>query len=524
MPRRERVTTALIRLTFLFGLCGVEALAGPGEASRVGQWDRFEREVRNENAYANPWRDVTLEVSYAKPDGSTIRFWGFHDGGRTWKIRFMPDQVGPWRYKAEFSDGSPGVEGTFECVSSAIPGMLCVHEENPIWFEFRGGPAIVVRSFHIGDRFFADGDNAVTGETWSARQRTVFLDWAQGQGYNMLSVASHYLNRDSKGRGRGWNTPDLWDAKRDQPNPAEYQRMERVLDDLAARRVLVYPFAGFFGRDSDFPRDPTLQDLYIRYTLARLAPYRNILLVVGGPEPRLKNAPYLTVEEIHRLGRRIASLDVFGHPLSVHNPTGDDEFRDADWSSYGILQGPKTRNRKQLSDGLLRNHHGSKPLYAQETLWAGNQYHPQYSLDDLRKNAWVLLMSATAINFGDMNGNSSSGFSGTLDLTEKVQVRHDVLRKVWDFFETIPFGRMQPRQDLVDNGYCLAEPGRQYLVYLERPGSVRVAVEAGPYDIRWINAQDTNDVRQAGVMESGGPLASPQEGDDWLLYLTHRDG
>jgi hypothetical protein len=131
-------------------------------------------------------------------------------------------------------------------------------------------------------------------------------------------------------------------------------------------------------------------------------------------------------------------------------------------------------------------------------------------------------MSAAAINFGDMDGDSSSGFSGTLDLDRRVQERHDVLKKVWDFFETVPFQRMRPRQDLVDNGYCLAEPGRQYLVYLESPGSVTVRLEGGPYQMRWINAQKTSDTRDGGTTAERRVLTPPQEGD-WLLHLTDPD-
>ncbi|MCU0916798.1 MAG: DUF4038 domain-containing protein [Planctomycetes bacterium] len=338
----------------------------------------------------------------------------------------------------------------------------------------------------------------------------------------MLSIASHYLNRDSPGRGKGWNTPDLWDAKTQQPNPAEYRRMERILDDLASRRMMVYPFAGFFGRDSDFPRDPAKQDLYLRYTLARLGAYWNVLLLVAGPEPLLKGKPYLSADEINRLGRRIKELDVFGHPRSVHNPTGDDAFRDADWTTYGVLQGPKTLDRKRLSAGLLKNHHEAKPLYAQETLWPGNKFHPPYTPDDIRKNAYVMILSGATINLGDMDGDSSSGFSGTMDLDRRVQARHDILKAVWDFFETVPYYRMKPRQDLVDNGYCLAEPGRQYLVYLDSPGTVAVRRPTGTYKVQWINPRNTRDMRDGGTMTTGQPVASPPEGD-WLLYLTRTD-
>ncbi len=121
----------------------------------VGQWDRFEALIENTKRYDDPYRDVTLEAVYTRPDGVTVRFPGFHDGENVWRIRFMPDRLGTWKYKASFSDGSPGVRGRFECVSSKISGMISVDDSNPIWFGFKGGDHVLVRSFHVGDRFFA---------------------------------------------------------------------------------------------------------------------------------------------------------------------------------------------------------------------------------------------------------------------------------------------------------------------------------------------------------------------------------
>jgi len=137
----------------------------------------------------------------------------------------------------------------------------------------------------------------------------------------MLSIASHYLTETAK-EGPGVEYAGSVDARTQQPNPREYQRMERILNDLASRRIMVYPFAGFFGRDSDFPRDEKKQELYLRYTLARLGSYWNVLLLVSGPEPLLKGKPFLNADEIKPPGQADQrSWMLFGHPLSVHNPT-----------------------------------------------------------------------------------------------------------------------------------------------------------------------------------------------------------
>ena len=412
-------------------------------APNIACWDLFETDITNPNTYTNPFEDVTLNATFQSPQGETTSFWGFYNGNSTWKLRFMPNQIGTWTYEAIFSDGTPGIQGQFECVSSDIPGLLNKHESNPIWFGFKNGQHFLPRSFHIGDCFFANEPNTVTGAQWNPNMRTEFLNWLQEQNYNMLSIASHYLNRQSDDRGNGWQTPNLWDTDAQIPCPSEYTRMEKVLTDLAQRKILVYPFAGLFGRNANYPTNHAKQETYIRYTLARLAPYWNLLFMVGGPEPHMQKGRYLSDEDINRIGQCIQALDPFGHLLSVHNPTGDDFFRQEDWVSYIILQGPKTIDRKKLGEDHLRNSHPNKPLYAQETLWPGNTLHSKrighdYTPNDIRKNAFVMLFSAAAINFADMDGLSSSGFSGRPDLALKKQPIHDIIQNVWNIFETFP--------------------------------------------------------------------------------------
>jgi len=199
----------------------------------VGQWERWELRVPGIRDVRDPYRDVKLDVTLTRPDGSQVKWWGYYDGDGIWRIRFLPDQVGLWRYEARFVGrasslpGSPEAGstagwkpssrdrtgGSFECVASDSPGMLCVDTSNPIWFGHRGGGPVQLRGLHVGDRFFADN--------WPHAQRVEFLEWVRDQRYNLLSVASHYLNRDADGRGRGWQTPKLWPL-----DAAKYQRLE----------------------------------------------------------------------------------------------------------------------------------------------------------------------------------------------------------------------------------------------------------------------------------------------------------
>src|SRR5690606_13920404 len=155
--------------------------------------------LTNARRYANPFVDVDLLATLTSPDGRTINAWGFYDGARTWKLRFMPDQTGTWQYVVYFSNRpEQKISGSFECVSSDIAGLVTADETNPVWFGFKGGGHIFVRSFHTGDRFFASN--------WPAEKRSEFLDCIADNNYHTLSIASHYLNREGEGRGTGWDT------------------------------------------------------------------------------------------------------------------------------------------------------------------------------------------------------------------------------------------------------------------------------------------------------------------------------
>jgi regulation of enolase protein 1 (concanavalin A-like superfamily) len=496
-------------LGFLFLLFATSV----GTRAQTPQWDRWETTVPNTHAYSDPYRDVTLNVTFTKPSGATVTFWGFYDGGTTWKLRYMPDQTGTWSYTATFNDGQPGKSGTFVCSASNNPGMLKAYAGNPRWFGFSNGDPVLIRSLHVPGLFkfvIDDPDNAADGN-----ERGPFLDWAATQGYNLFSTmffstrnpANSGVSTDSSG-------PKLWPL-----DAASFRKCETILNDLSDRRMMVYCFTGFFGNSSPQPTAAADRTLYIRYCLARFGPYWNVLHSVGGPEVR----DVLSDSTINSLGNEISAADPFGHPLGAHQRDGDDVFRTQPWCGYVTLQHEIT-NLSTLNSYFLNNYVSGKPVYAQETLWMGNVLQPAWTLTDLRKHMWVHMMSAVSYNAGDQNGKNDSGFGASMVLGERIQARHDIPKKIWDFMESIPFHRMSPRQDLRSNGFMLAEVGAQYLCYLPTGGSTNITVGSGTYNVTWVNAQNPmGDQRAAGTTTTGTGLAAP-DGNDWLVYLTLSGG
>ena len=316
----------------------------------------------------------------------------------------------------------------------------------------------------------------------------------------------------------GWDTPELWPL-----NPGEYRKMEAILDELAMRKIMVFPFAGFFGKRGKYPKEHDDQELYVRYTLARLGTYWNLLFNVAGPEPNVGRG-WMAGEDVERLGKLIAKLNAFGQPLSVHNKTGDDLYRNREWLTYVTQQGPKTVDQKRLGEELLQNHHPHKPLLAQETLWSGNVFHIRscgrdYTREDLRRSAYVIGASATGLVYADHDGKSSTGFSGNMELGGQKQAKHDEIRRAWDFFETIPYYQMVPNQDRISRGHGLTDGGHRLLIYLTGAGPVDVELE-GEWKVEWIDGREPLRRIEGGVVSDGRGMVPPEEEGDWLLWLV----
>jgi hypothetical protein len=520
MLKRNCFTVILFSLMYINSLLADEPKV---EMIEIKLHHLLEISIFNGTTYPDSYRDTELSINLTSPSGRKIIHYGFYDGDQNWKVRFRPDENGIWEYEYSFSDKDEIHRDIFRCLYNDQPGRLMRNEQNPYWLGKGGVKKTLFRSFHVGDRFFATNWDDPEDKT-DGNLREQFLNWLQENKYNMLSIASHYLNRDDPNRGRGWDTPRLWPL-----DFSEYRKMETIMDDLNKRDIVIFPFAGFFGAAASWPVETKEQELYIKYTLARIGHYPNIILSVAGPEPfwklnRNKYQNSMRLTDVLRLGHLIDSLDAHGNVLTVHHATGateyGDPFIDEHWYTMSTLQGPKTFNRKRLHSGLIMNHHRYKPAYAQETLWTGNKFHPAYSNEQIRKNVYTILFSGSILNFGDMMGDSSTGFTGSLNLEERNQEKHEIVKAVWDWFETIPFQQFISRQDLVNNGFCLASEGMEYFIYLDTIGEVELNMEF-PYffDSEWINAKNPNDKRPGPVVNSITTFKTPEDGDDWILHV-----
>ncbi len=165
-----------------------------GAEPRVPKWTRFETSFTSARDYEYPL-ETELRVSFRAPSGAVRVVRGFWDGGRTWRVRFAPNETGRWTFTTECSDrGLDGVRGAL--VATAPAGRTIFEKHGPIKGD-AGGRHLVHED---GTRFFWLGDTAWNGPLWSTP-----LEWdhyvrtRSRQGFNVIQVHPGYAVEDYAG-------------------------------------------------------------------------------------------------------------------------------------------------------------------------------------------------------------------------------------------------------------------------------------------------------------------------------------
>ena len=104
----------------------------------------------------------------------------------------------------------------------------------------------------------------------------------------------------------------------------------------------------------------------------------------------------------------------------------------------------------------------------------------------------------------------------------------DQTRFALNFFQTyLPFARMMNRDELVSQGYCLAEPGSLYALYLPDGGTAMLDLNGGQgtYDVSWYDPRHGGSLMAGSVpsieggkrVSVGYPPDHPEE--DWAILI-----
>jgi hypothetical protein len=275
---------------------------------KVEQWGMFELALQG-SAAGNPFQDVELSAEFSHGH-RTVSVRGFYDGEGVYKVRFMPDTVGEWRYcTGSNSKLLHAHAGTFECVAPAAANH---------------GPVRVANTFHFA---YADG-------TPYRQIGTTCYAWThQGDALEEQTLAT--LAASPFNKIRMCVFPKSYDFNQNEPiyypfarsedgafdwtrfNPEFFRHFEQRVAELQALGIeadiiLFHPY----DRWGFIEMDAASDDRYLRYFVARLAAYRNVWWAMANEWDFCKSK---TLADWDRYFRIVQEEDPYGHLRSIHN-------------------------------------------------------------------------------------------------------------------------------------------------------------------------------------------------------------
>lgn len=153
-------------------------------AELVEQWGVYETAFTSSVTYENPLYDVKdFKIEFTSRSGRSKTINGFWDGGDSWKVRFCPDELGPWTFTTVCSDkdnsGLSGVTGSFECRKNANALLIYQH----------GAITRAKGDYHL---MYADGTPFffVACTAWNGALRSNEEEWD----YYLQHRADHFYN------------------------------------------------------------------------------------------------------------------------------------------------------------------------------------------------------------------------------------------------------------------------------------------------------------------------------------------
>ena len=544
MAGKLALTVALLALAISGKVSGEERMA------EVPRWNVYEVRLESSRVYSNPFWDVTTTISFASPSGKEHRVEAFWDGGRTWRARFAPDEVGKWTWRSVCSNksdhGLHGRKGSFKCVPYS--------GENPLYLH---GPLRVSKN----RRYLVHADGTpflwLSDTAWNGVLRAREADWERylvirrEQGFTAVQfVATQWRGSTADPRGQ-----KAYRGKRHiELNYEFFQRLDPKVSAVNAHGLVAAPVILWALTESDPGRALPETDAIrlARYIVARWGAYNVVWFLGGDGHYTGENA-----RRWHRIGRATFA-DRHDRLVTMH-PCGlswiAPDFRQEPWFDFIGYQsghGDAPRHLKWLATGPPATGWQSEPPRPVINLEPNYEGHPAYhskrpfTAADVRRAAyWSLLNAPTAgVSYGTNpiwvwayrtrvpEGHASIG---------PVQVWHHglrlagiesmtVLKRV---FDGLPWWKLWPAQD------CLvAQPGRKevsrfvavarttdgkhLLAYTPKGGTIRIRTEtvALPATASWI---DPRTGKRRPVRALGrGKTASFQTPDqrDWLLLIA----
>jgi hypothetical protein len=311
-------------------------------------------------------------------------------------------------------------------------------------------------------------------------------------------------------------------------NVGYWQKVERMLKHARDQDMIISVI--FFWNDTPVhpAADSDDERGYFRYAVSRLSSFSNVTWDLGDDLDGFRNDDWT-----HRAGTALYDLDVYHHLATSHPVRNQHQDRASLWfgmTSFQEWHRPlhdwmSQQRNKQAATGRIipqvNEEYGYEDHYP---TWAPYRA-PAASADANRRVAWEISMAGCYQTTGEtakrgtgVAPDTGGGWvNGRGDDT--MQMLNGYAHMV-RFFTSLDWWRLDPHDELVDRGaFCLAEPRKQYVVYLPHGGAVNFKGDPGPYEAMWFNPRDGRYIAEPASKGPNWNSPPAPAGEDWVLRL-----
>lgn len=477
----------------------------------------------------NPFR-VEFSATVSGPGGVRFTIPGFPDGEGTWKVRVAPNVPGAWSLTtASTLPALSGRTAAFTCVANTNPrvhGALRVDPEHRRHFIFEDGTRFFLQSYECDWLWALELGVPANGTTGR------FLDQIASHGFNhvILNAYAH----DTSWR-RGTTGPDdfgppkryAWEGTNEEPdhtrlNLAYWRHYDTVIAAMHERGIQAHILMKVLNKRVTWPeRGSREDDVYFRWLIARYGAYPNVIWDLVKEAHNERNLEY----KLDRF-RFIRAHDGHRRLLTIH---GDDKNVDSgvydEWHDFRNDQGqPRDYHRV-----ILRNHARREwPVMNSESDY---EWGPGGAEDKTYRNAQSpKQVINTAWEIGMAGGYVTYYYTYTAwDIIRPADTPpgYTYFRHFGDFFRGTQYWRLKAADHLVSPGYCLAEPGREYVVYQPKPQPFTLKLPEAATSLRayWFDPYTGRKTPAVAILSAGATITPPA---DWpadrplILHLAPR--
>ena len=361
-------------------------LAMPASAAAtVERWGVYEVSLSGPSG-GNPFLDVRLGAHF-RFGNRVVDVDGFYDGEGVYRIRFMPDEPGNWTYAT--SSNVPALDGKSGGVTAVAPsaanhGPVRVRYTTHFGYEDRSPYTPIGTTcyawIHQGDRLEEQTLETLRSAPFNKMRMCVFPKSYQ---YNNNEPVYYPFERDSAGKN---------DVTRF--NPKFFQHLEKRVRDLRALGIeadliLFHPY----DRWGFASMPPEANDRYLRYTVARLAAYRNVWWSLANEYDLVKTK---TMADWDRFFRIVEESDPYQHLRSIHHSVVMYDHSKP-WVTHVSIQGSDLEKAREYVAAYR------KPVIYDECKYEGNipKRWGNISARELVRRFWVGTVSGAYVGHGE---------------------------------------------------------------------------------------------------------------------------